>query len=140
MNLEQGELSPENRALFERFWKAAVDTGDRRYWPALNRLLDAARAEGRSMIEASPSGEGSKREEIARIISGPVCDATGGTHDPVRDGRYQFCAKCGETLKAQQFSRREALAKADAILALSPSGEGGEDGLSGGCGGAGDAA
>lgn len=40
-------LSPENFALYDRVWGEAVAVGDRRYWPALGRLMDAAREEGR---------------------------------------------------------------------------------------------
>lgn len=42
-----GVLSPANQALHERIWKEAIATNDRRYWPALDRLLDAAREDGR---------------------------------------------------------------------------------------------
>jgi len=65
-------------------------------------------------------------EAVARIIAGPMCDADGLDHDVVQQGRYRFCAKCGETLTGPTISHREALSKADQIIALSqPSTPGG---------------
>lgn len=44
---EGGGLSAENRALHDGIWSEEYACSSRNYWKALNRLLDAAREEGR---------------------------------------------------------------------------------------------
>ena len=59
------------------------------------------------------------RDAIARIIAGPLCDATKSQHSVMRTGGYSFCTKCGETIsRKHQIGMLEAENKADAIMAL----------------------
>jgi hypothetical protein len=94
-------LSEKNRALVEQTEPPVVWGWAAAHAPVLNRLLDAARADCRPS-----AGEGlSEREAIARII------------DPVA---FSVAAKVVHAGLAE-MDRDDALAKADAILALRPS-------------------
>jgi hypothetical protein len=66
--------------------------------------------------DTARAGDETEREEIARIIGGLTCTATGGDHEAIQDGRYRFCGKCGETLRARPLSWSETRAKADDII------------------------
>lgn len=59
------------------------------------RMLDAAEARAQKAQE--------ERDEWARVAGGG-CDASdGGYHTVMRQDRYSFCAKCGESLKGVRF-------------------------------------
>lgn len=60
------ELSEANRALFDKVWKECVGPPRTSFWFALNRLLDAARDEGR--IEGREGGFA----QAARDFAGPA--------------------------------------------------------------------
>lgn len=52
---------------------------------------------------------------VARRIAGLGCDANNyGAHEPMKDGKYTFCTKCGETLTGASLSERLSQANARA--------------------------
>ena len=44
-----------------------------------------------------------ERDEWQRIAGGGCDAANGGHHTVIREGKYSFCAKCGESLKGIRF-------------------------------------
>lgn len=66
---------------------------------------------------ALASLEGDAVERVARIIAGPLCDATNGEHSIAVQGDYRFCTQCGETISKRTIGIVEARTKARAILA-----------------------
>jgi hypothetical protein len=79
-------------------------------WQLLNRALTAL-STPKATVE---------REAIARIIAGPLCDATKGEHSVATQGNYLFCTQCGETISKRQHGIVDARNKADAIIAVRP--------------------
>lgn len=72
-------------------------------------------AEVNNSLPTQGGGAGD-RETVARIIAGPMCDATKAEHVIMREGRYAFCTQCGETVTKATISLRDARNKAEAIL------------------------
>ncbi len=69
------------------------------------------------MTTTKPPHNVPSREEIAREITGPHCDVSGGEHTVAHQGKYAFCKDCGETIRKSAIGSREALKIADCILA-----------------------
>lgn len=68
--------------------------------------LDAALAVAscRPISNALPEYVSSMADEIRelrRVLSGGCDAADGGSHVVIREGKYRFCANCGETLNAR---------------------------------------
>ena len=93
----------------------------------VSHLDSAAAALSAWNRRAQPASQVSEmREKVARIIVGPMCDSTKEDHVIMREGRYAFCTKCGETITKSAMSLFDARNRADAILAiLNTSREGG---------------
>jgi hypothetical protein len=69
----------------------------------------------RDAAEAKAEALEKERDE-ARALAGLGCDANAGAeHDPMSQGRYTFCTKCGETIT--QPDLRERCRKAEAEVA-----------------------
>lgn len=78
-------LSPRNKAVHSRVWAAAKGPPRIGYWQALDRLLDAARAEGRAvaLVEAADYAAfyGEERLRLAgdSVLHDPVLSAARGS-------------------------------------------------------------
>lgn len=68
-----------------------TDTGGE----AVMRERDAMKAENARLR--------AENMELARIAGGGCDAADGGDHVVIREGKYSFCANCGESLKGVRF-------------------------------------